>query len=177
MPPGIVSVGNYITNYRLAGGLTSQSAAWYITLSKVRPGGDTIKAVKIIVCLTAFAAVIGIAAAIAILSVIVAPIGSKSGGLPFLAIALGGLGIAGGVVYLAEKLINLAKGVGFMLAELIVEKFKKREREIGRKENQREWRAWYERQQAALREGRPFTEPPPGYSPEALSNGAEAPGS
>ena len=133
---------------------------------------------------------IGIAAAIAALSVIVAPVGSQSDGLAFLAIALGGLGIAGGVVYLAEKLINLAKGVGFMVAELIVERFKKREREIGveigveigreqgrgqgREEKQREWQAWYERQQAALSEGKPFTEPPPGYSPEAHGNGAEA---
>jgi hypothetical protein len=25
----------------------------------------------------------------------------------------------------------------------------------------REWREWYERQQAAFREGRPFDEPPP----------------
>ena len=95
-----------------------------------------------------------------------------------------------------------------MLAELIVEKFKKREREIGiaigrqegrvegrvegrqegrvegrvegrqegrvegRVEGHREWQAWYERQQAALREGRPFDEPPPGYTPESHSNGA-----
>lgn len=62
-----------------------------------------------------------------------------------------------------EKLINLAKGVGFMLAELIVEKFKKREREIGREEERRDWQAWYQRQQAAQRDGRPFDEPPPGY--------------
>ena len=166
--------------------------------------------------LAVFAAVVGIAAAIAYLSVIVAPVGAKSDGPTLLAIALGGLGVAGGVVYLAEKLINLAKGVGFMLAELIVEKFKKREREIGiaigrqegrvegrvegrqegrvegrvegrqegrvegrqegrvegRVEGHREWQAWYERQQAALREGRPFDEPPPGYTPESHSNGA-----
>ena len=49
-----------------------------------------------------------------------------------------------------------------MLAELIVEKFKKRERGIERQK----WMAWYERQQAALRDGRPFNELPPGYSPE-----------
>ena len=58
-----------------------------------------------------------------------------------------------------------------MVAELIVEKYKQREREIGRRETQREWMAWYERQQAALREGRSFTEPPPGYSSEGNNNG------
>ena len=118
------------------------------------------------------------AVAIALLSVIVAPTGTKSGGLAYLAVALGGLGVAGGIVYLAEKLINLAKGAGYMLAELIVEKFKERERRIGmdlghergrtqgRAENQQEWLAWYERQQAAQRDGRPFNEPPPGYASE-----------
>ncbi len=72
-----------------------------------------------------------------------------------------------------------------MVAELIVEKFKKREREIGRQEGEREgrqegrqeareeWRAWYERQQSAFREGRPFTELPPGESPEAGGDGQE----
>lgn len=61
-----------------------------------------------------------------------------------------------------------------MLAELIVEKFKERERRIGeergRVKNQREWLAWYERQQAAQREGRPFNELPPGYSSENQGN-------
>ena len=123
--------------------------------------------------MAAFAAVIGIAVAIAFLSVTVAPLDARDDGLTLLAIALGGLGVAGGIVYLAEKLINLAKGVGFMLAELIVEKFKKREREIGQAMKQQEWQAWYERQQAAQRAGRPFNEPPPGYSPEARGNGSE----
>ena len=104
----------------------------------------------------------GVAVAIALLSVIVAPAGTKSGGLAYLAVALGGLGVAGGIVYLAEKLINLAKGAGYMLAELIVEKFKERERGIERQK----WVAWYERMQAAQREGRPFNEPPPGYPSE-----------
>ena len=116
--------------------------------------------------MAAFAAVIAIAAAIALLSVRVAPVDAQDDGWTILAIALSGLGVAGGIVYLAEKLINLAKGVGFMLAELIVEKFKKRERAIGEARKQREWLAWYERMQAALREGRPFNELPPGYSPE-----------
>ncbi len=83
------------------------------------------------------------------------------------------MGIAGGVVYLAEKLINLARGVAYMVAELIVEKYKKRQWEAGRTAKQREWQAWYERQQAAFREGRPFTEPPPGYPPKACGNRQE----
>jgi hypothetical protein len=33
--------------------------------------------------------------------------------------------------------------------------------EEGREAKDREWRAWYERYQAAQREGRPFDEPPP----------------
>ena len=90
--------------------------------------------------------------------------------MALLAISLGGLGIAGGVIYLAEKLINLAKGVGFMLAELIVEKFKKHEREVGRKEGRQEWQDWYDRQQAAQRAGQPFTEPPPGHSANGSSD-------
>ena len=58
--------------------------------------------------------------------------------------------------------------------ERIVEKFKERERRIGFEpglaeagaEIDREWMAWYERQQAAQREGRPFDELPPGYPSE-----------
>ncbi len=33
--------------------------------------------------------------------------------------------------------------------------------EKGRGEERQEWLAWYERMQAAQREGRPFDEPPP----------------
>ena len=35
----------------------------------------------------------------------------------------------------------------------------------GRLQERREWRAWYNRQQAAFREGKPFDEPPPDESP------------
>ena len=137
----------------------------------------TIKAVKITVYLFTFATVIGIAAAIAWLSISVAPVGARRDGLTMLAFALGGLGVAGGVVYLAEKLINLAKGVALMLAELIVEKYKKHRFEMGkragREETQRTWQAWYRRQQAALREGRPFDELPPGYFRESGESGRD----
>ena len=35
----------------------------------------------------------------------------------------------------------------------------------GRQENHQQWMAWYERQQAAQRDGQPFTEPPPAGPP------------
>ena len=48
-----------------------------------------------------------------------------------LAVILSGLAVAGGVVYLAEKLINTWKGVGKMVLEALTEKFKQHEREAG----------------------------------------------
>ena len=73
-----------------------------------------------------------------------------------------------------------------MVAKMIVEKFKKHEREVGMKigrqeglqegrqeglrEVRRQWQDWYERQQAAQRAGQPFTEPPPGYSDNGGGN-------
>ena len=45
--------------------------------------------------------------------------------------------------------------------------------EAGRDEERQYWQAWYERQQAALREKRPFDEPPPGYSHEPGDDGME----
>ena len=104
---------------------------------------------------------------------VVAPLESKQRGLTLLAISLGGLGVAGGVVYLAEKLINLARGVSILVFELLVEKYKEHRYEIGRKEgreegreeNQLAWQAWYQRQQQAIRDGLPFDEPPPGSEP------------
>ena len=167
--------------------------------------------------------------AIVALSLAVAPEAAKSSGLSSLAVALSGLAVAGGVVYLAEKLFNLGKGAGQMMFDLIVEKYKQRQLETGIKigrergreeglaegraegleqgreqgleqgreegleqgreqgrqeareqarrearEQGRASRAWYERQQAALRAGLPFDEPPPFYDPEAHANGADA---
>ena len=86
---------------------------------------------------------------------------AKDRGLTWLAIALSGLAVAGGVVYLVEKLINLAKEVAFMVAEYIVEKYKRHRWEAGATAQHRLWQAWYERMQAAQREGHPFNEPPP----------------
>ena len=67
-----------------------------------------------------------------------------------------------------------------MVFETITEKFKQHERAVGikigrkqgREERQRATNAWYERQQAALRAGLPFDEPPPGYAPDSHTNGA-----
>ena len=49
---------------------------------------------------------------------------------------------------------------GIMLAEWLRE-WDQRRVEKAREEERRLWQAWYERQQAAFREGRPFDEPPP----------------
>ena len=142
-----------------------------------RSGGATIVAVKIIIYILTFAVVLVIAAAIVGVSLAVAPAAAKSTGLSVLAVALGGLAVTGGVIYLAEKLINLTKGVVSMVFDLVVEKYKQHRleagikigiqqgQEIGRKEGRAEAReeqrravrAWYERQQAALRAGLPST--------------------
>ena len=151
-------------------------------------GGDTIKAVKIIVYTLTFAVLLALAGAIAWLSLAVAPDAAKSNGWSVLAVILGGLAVAGGVVYLSEKLINTGKGGGQMVLEVITEKFKQHEREAGikvgikigeerglergREERQQAMNAWYERQQAAFRAGLPFDEPPPGYAPDSHANGA-----
>ena len=47
-----------------------------------------------------------------------------------------------------------------MLAEWLRER-DQRKIEEAREEVDRLWEAWYERQQAAFREGKPFDEPPP----------------
>ena len=155
-------------------------------------GGDTIKAVKIIVYTLTFAVLLALAGAIAWLSLAVAPDAAKSNGWSVLAVILGGLAVAGGVVYLSEKLINTGKGGGQMVFEALTEKFKQHEREAGikagikigeergeerglergREEERRATNAWYERQQAAFRAGLPFDEPPPGYDPDSHTNGA-----
>ena len=75
--------------------------------------------------------VIAIAVAIAALSLAVAPAAAKSTFLGKIAIVLGGFAVTGGVVYLAEKLINVIKEVGHLVSEIIVEKYKKSQLEAG----------------------------------------------
>ena len=157
--------------------------------TKIRAGGFAIVVLKIVIYGITFAVILAFAGAIVALSLAVAPAAAKSSGLARLAVALSGLAVAGGVVYLAEKLVNLGKGAGQMMFDLIVEKYKQHQRETGRKqgraearaearerarEHNRATRAWYERQQSALRAGLPFDEPPPFYDPEAHANGADA---
>ena len=61
----------------------------------------------------------------------------------------------------------ILEGIGYMVLLIPdrIRKLKAEGREEGRQENQQQWMAWYERHQAALRDGKPFTEPPPGVQP------------
>jgi hypothetical protein len=86
-------------------------------------------------------------------------------------------------LYLLAAIFGLSVGTALMVAILVevtgrmvllipeaIKKIMEKGREEGRREGlqegqrelQQQWLAWYERQQAATREGRPFTEPPPG---------------
>jgi hypothetical protein len=130
-----------------------------------------VRAFKIVCYVGAGVLVLATAVGIAVLSAVVAP-GTATESLSGLTIvSLGGLAIAGGIVYLAEKLINLGKGVAKVVSEIIIEKFKKAERAAGREESHRQWMAWYERQQVALRAGQPFDEPPPGFPSRDKNSG------
>ena len=58
---------------------------------------------------------------------------------------------------------------GVMLAQWLKDRDQRKEREAVKEaqkatELNQQWQAWYERQQAAFREGRPFDEPPPAVS-------------
>ncbi len=133
------------------------------------------RAFKIVCYVGAGLLVLATAVGIAVLSAVVAP-GTATESLSGLTIvSLGGLAIAGGIVYLAEKLINLGKEVAKVVSEIIIEKFKKAERaagrEEGREESHRQWMAWYERQQVALRAGQSFDEPPPGFPSRDKNSG------
>ena len=68
---------------------------------------------------------------------------------------------------------------GVMLAQWLKDRDQRKEREAVKEaqkatELNQQWQAWYERQQAAFREGRPFDEPPPagpGPAPTAETAG------
>ena len=92
--------------------------------------------------------------------------------------AMTAMGLASGRILWLAAFSIITVEVGNMIAEyLIVERYRRAKAEgkkEGIKEGKREgiregaegerskWQAWYERQQAAQREGRPFDEPPPG---------------
>jgi hypothetical protein len=79
--------------------------------------------------------------------------------------------IGGAAISIALFVAVVTEGIGYMVL-LIPRRIKQLKdegrqeghqegRQEGHQESHQEWMAWYERQQAALRDGRPFTEPPP----------------
>jgi len=89
-------------------------------------------------------------------------------------LAMTAIGLASGRILWLAAFSIIAVEVGNVIVEyLIVDRYKRGKEEgkelgieqgirEGIKENQKKWQAWYERMQAAQREGRPFDEPPPG---------------
>lgn len=72
-------------------------------------------------------------------------------------LAMTAMGLASGrVLWLAAFSIITVEVSNVIVEYLIVDRYKR-----GKKETHAEWQAWYERQQAAQREGLPFDEPPP----------------
>ena len=77
-------------------------------------------------------------------------------------LAMTAMGMASGRILWLAAFSIISVEVGNMIVEyLIVDRYK-RGLSKGRKETNQKWQAWYERQQAAQREGLPFDEPPPG---------------
>ena len=68
-------------------------------------------------------------------------------------------------VSVADSLEGMVVVTKRYLDNKLVEPIRKRLREEGAKERQKEWEAWYKRQQAAFDRGEPFDEPPPGSKP------------
>ena len=69
------------------------------------------------------------------------------------------------VLWLAAFSVILVEVGNVIVEYLIVNRYNKGKSagiKEGQKENQAKWVAWYERQQAAQQEGRPFDVPPPG---------------
>ena len=89
-------------------------------------------------------------------------------------LAMTAMGLASGRILWLAAFSIITVEVGNVIVEyLIVDRYKRGKEEgkelgieqgikEGIKENQKKWQAWYERMQAAQREGLPFDEPPPG---------------
>lgn len=79
--------------------------------------------------------------------------------------------IAGASIGIALFVAVVSEGVGYMvlLIPRRIKHLKDEGRKEGRKETQQQWEAWYRRQQAALKAGLPFDEPPPA-GPDAREN-------
>ena len=75
--------------------------------------------------------------------------------------------IAGASLGIALFIAIMSEGIGYMVLLIprrvkeLKDQGRKEGREEGRKDANRQWMAWYRRQQASLREGMPFDEPPP----------------
>ena len=73
-------------------------------------------------------------------------------------LAMTAMGVASGRILWLAAFSIITVEVGNVIVEyLIVDRFKR-----GQKAERKKWQEWYERMQAAKREGRPFDEPPPG---------------
>ena len=61
----------------------------------------------------------------------------------------------------------ILEGIGYMVLLIPdrIRKLKAEGRDEGQRDLQQQWMAWYERLQAAQRDGQPFTEPPPAGPP------------
>lgn len=81
-------------------------------------------------------------------------------------ILMAAMGEASGRVIWLAAFSFITVEVGNVIAEyFIVNRYNRglaKGRQEGMERHHQEWQAWYERQQAALRDGRPFNEPPPG---------------
>lgn len=86
--------------------------------------------------------------------------------------ALAGLKEASGVIpWLIIFTYYLVEGVS-MLAERYLKSRYAKGKEEGRKEERLQWRAWNQRREEALREGREFTEPPPDAAEDRQDKGS-----
>ena len=85
-------------------------------------------------------------------------------------LAMTAMGLASGrVLWLAAFSIITVEVSNVIVEYLIVDRYKRGKSEgikEGVKGERSKWQAWYERQQAAQREGLPFDEPPPGFGDE-----------
>ena len=77
-------------------------------------------------------------------------------------LVMAAMGVASGRVLWLAAFSFISAEVGNVIAEYIIVDRYKRGKKAGETGERSRWRAWYERMQAAQREGRPFDEPPPG---------------
>ena len=76
-------------------------------------------------------------------------------------ILMAAMGEASGRVIWLAAFSFITVEVGNVIAEYFIVNRYNRGLAKGRQDERQKWQAWYDRQQAAQREGRPFNEPPP----------------